>query len=30
MEAEIFWECFYLTGEPLAYVLYRTAAGNPG
>ena len=25
MEPESFWELFYLTGEPLAYMLYRSA-----
>lgn len=25
MEAPSFWDLFYLTGEPLAYVLYRSA-----
>lgn len=25
MEPEVFWELFAMTGEPLAYVLYRTA-----
>ena len=24
MEAEPFWELFCMTGEPLAYMLYRT------
>ena len=24
MEAEAFWELFGMTGEPLAYMLYRT------
>lgn len=25
MEPEVFWELFAMTGEPLAYVLYRAA-----
>lgn len=25
MDAEILWELFYMTGEPLAYALYREA-----
>lgn len=25
MEAECFWELFCRTGEPLAYMLYRSA-----
>lgn len=25
METEILWELFYMTGEPMAYMLYRTA-----
>lgn len=25
MEAECFWELFCMTGEPLAYMLYRSA-----
>ena len=27
-DSEIFWEMFCLTGEPLAYMLYRTAEGD--
>lgn len=30
MESELFWELFAMTGEPLAYVLYRTAAESGG
>ena len=29
MEAEFFWDLFCMTGEPLAYVLYRTAEDDP-
>ena len=25
MDAEAYWELFCMTGEPLAYMLYRTA-----
>lgn len=25
MDAESYWELFCMTGEPLAYMLYRTA-----
>lgn len=25
METDIFWELFCMTGEPLAYMLYRSA-----
>ena len=25
MDAESYWELFCMTGEPLAYTLYRTA-----
>ena len=25
LDSEIFWEMFCLTGEPLAYMLYRSA-----
>ncbi len=25
MEADCFWELFCMTGEPLAYVMYRSA-----
>ena len=27
MEAEPFWELFCMTGEPLAYMLYRKLEG---
>ena len=30
MEPNSFWELFYLTGEPLAYMLYRSAEGRQG
>ncbi len=30
MEPEPFWELFCLTGEPLAYMLYRSAEEAPG
>ncbi len=33
MESEAFWELFCMTGEPLAYILYRSTeeegAGGP-
>ena len=30
MEPELYWEVFCATGEPMAYMLYKTAAGeNP-
>lgn len=28
-DSEIFWEMFCLTGEPLAYMLYRSAEEEP-
>ena len=28
MESESLWELFCLTGEPLAYMLYRSAGGT--
>jgi len=30
MEPEQLWELFCLTGEPLAYMLYRSAEGEKG
>lgn len=30
MEPEPFWELFCLTGEPLAYMLYRSAEEASG
>ena len=30
MEAEPFWELFCMTGEPLAYMLYRSAEEQGG
>jgi hypothetical protein len=27
-DSEIYWEMFCLTGEPLAYMLYRSAEGE--
>ena len=30
MEPEPFWELFCLTGEPLAYMLYRSAEEAAG
>lgn len=30
MDAAVYWESFCLTGDPLAYVLYRSAAGEDG
>ena len=30
MEPELCWELFYQTGEPLAYMLYRSAAEQAG
>lgn len=29
MEPAPLWELFCLTGEPLAYMLYRSAGGEP-
>lgn len=26
MNSQLYWELFVMTGEPFAYVLYRTAA----
>ena len=28
MEPELYWEVFCATGEPMAYMLYKTAAGE--
>lgn len=28
MESEPFWELFCMTGEPLAYMLYRSLEGD--
>ncbi len=28
MEAEPFWELFCMTGEPMAYMLYRSIEGD--
>lgn len=30
MESEPFWELFCMTGEPLAYMLYRAVEGDSG
>lgn len=30
MESEPFWELFCMTGEPLAYMLYRKLEGGGG
>lgn len=30
MEPEPFWELFCMTGEPLAYILYRSAEAERG
>ena len=28
MDPEVYWELFCATGDPMAYMLYRTAAGE--
>lgn len=28
MEPEVYWEMFCATGDPLAYMLYRSAGGT--
>lgn len=30
MRSEPFWELFCMTGEPLAYMLYRSVEGDKG